>query len=437
MKKVITYGTFDMLHYGHIKLLERAKELGDYLIVAVTSDYYDKTRGKINNQQSLTERIANVKKTGLADLIIIEEYEGQKIDDIKKYNIDIFTVGSDWEGKFDYLNEYCSVIYLPRTKGISSTEIRSKKRSITMGLIGNDLNYLKKYKEEDKYVNGIEIIGLCTNELEEFPSTLKKLKIINSNYKELMNKVDSVFIKTEIKNHYKYIKYALENKKHVLVESPIALTKKECKELFSIAKKNKCILMESIRTAYSTAYERLLLLIKCGKIGKVLSVDAVCTSLKDCDNRKSLYEWGPNALLPVLQILGTKYNKKDIISYTSKGDAFTRINFLYDNACASITVAEGAKSEGHLIITGTQGYIYVPSPWWKTDYFEIRYENQNDNKRYFYQLDGEGIRYELVAFCTNIANNTNKTIYITKEISEEICSIIDSFNNRKNFYNLI
>ena len=89
MVKVITYGTYDMLHYGHIRLLERAKALGDYLIVGVTSDDYDKTRGKINNQQSLTERVESIRATGLADQIVVEEYEGQKIDDIRKYNIDI------------------------------------------------------------------------------------------------------------------------------------------------------------------------------------------------------------------------------------------------------------------------------------------------------------------------------------------------------------
>ena len=135
MKKVITYGTFDLLHYGHQRLLERAKELGDYLVVGITSDDYDKTRGKINVQQSLSERIAAVRKTGLADKIIVEEYEGQKIDDIKKYGIDIFTVGSDWVGKFDYLNAYCKVIYLERTKGISSSEIRQKDRNLTMGIV--------------------------------------------------------------------------------------------------------------------------------------------------------------------------------------------------------------------------------------------------------------------------------------------------------------
>ena len=129
MTKVITYGTYDLLHYGHIKLLERAKALGDYLIVGVTADDFDRTRGKINVQQSLIERVEAVRQTGLADKIIVEEYEGQKIDDIKRFGVDIFTVGSDWFGKFDYLNEFCKVVYLDRTQGVSSTELRSKQNN--------------------------------------------------------------------------------------------------------------------------------------------------------------------------------------------------------------------------------------------------------------------------------------------------------------------
>ena len=90
MVKVITYGSYDLLHYGHIRLLERAKALGDYLIVGVTSDDFDKKRGKINTQQPLMERVEAIRKTGIADEIIIEEYEGQKIDDILRFGVDIF-----------------------------------------------------------------------------------------------------------------------------------------------------------------------------------------------------------------------------------------------------------------------------------------------------------------------------------------------------------
>ena len=103
MKKVITYGTFDLLHNGHINILKRAKAMGDYLVVGVTSEDYDYNRGKLNVAQSLMERIENVKKTGYADEIIVEEYFGQKVADIQKYNIDTFVIGSDWLVKFYYL----------------------------------------------------------------------------------------------------------------------------------------------------------------------------------------------------------------------------------------------------------------------------------------------------------------------------------------------
>lgn len=119
MTKVITYGTFDLLHQGHINLLRRAKELGDYLIVGVTSDSFDKGRGKLNVRNNVLERVEAVNETGYADEIIIEDYLGQKIDDIQKYDVDIFAIGSDWEGLFDYLKEFCNVVYLPRTEGIS------------------------------------------------------------------------------------------------------------------------------------------------------------------------------------------------------------------------------------------------------------------------------------------------------------------------------
>ena len=157
MKRVITYGTFDLLHQGHINILKRAKALGDYLIVGVTSENYDTTRGKLNVAQSLVERIENVQKTGLADEIIVEEYMGQKISDIKKYKIDIFVIGSDWQNKFDYLKPFCDVVYLPRTKGVSSTELRNEQNKILrLGIVGNG-RIAKRFIKESKFVSGVDV----------------------------------------------------------------------------------------------------------------------------------------------------------------------------------------------------------------------------------------------------------------------------------------
>ena len=205
MTKVITYGSFDMIHYGHIRLLERAKALGDYLIVGITSDDYDKTRGKINLQQSLTERIEGVRSTGLADQIVVEEYEGQKIDDIKRYDVDIFTVGSDWEGKFDYLKEFCEVVYLPRTEGVSSSDIRSEARGLRIGFIGeNEGRILKKYCSECKFVNGAEVSGVCTTDAEVHKEH-SDVEFIDS-YAELLEKSDAVYIISNPEKHYEQIK---------------------------------------------------------------------------------------------------------------------------------------------------------------------------------------------------------------------------------------
>lgn len=434
MIKVITYGTFDLLHQGHINLLEEAKKLGDYLIVGVTSDDFDKQRGKIDVKQTLIERLENVKSTGLADEIIVEEYEGQKIDDIKRYGANIFTVGSDWEGKFDYLKDYCDVIYLPRTKGISSSDIRISQCVVNMGIVGDSYEYLSKFQKESCYVNGIRIIGVCTNDISKMSKEMRKLPIITNNYDVLLENVDAVYIKSEHIKHYAQIKKALKLGKSVLCESPVTLSEKQCCELFELAEKNNCILMEGIRTAYATAYERLLLLLRTGKIGEILSINSVCTSMKQKEHLKvnSLYDWGSNALLPVFQIFGVNYIKRNIITKYYKNetnDIFTKIDFLYPNSVASITVAEGAKSEGELVISGTKGYIYVPSPWWKTDYFEVRYENQTENKRYFYQLDGEGIRHELVAFYQSILKQKNDG-YIDPKVTKAVCKIMEEFKNK-------
>ncbi len=445
MVKVITYGTYDLLHYGHIRLLENAKKLGDYLIVGVTAEDFDKARGKINVQQSLMERMEAVRETGLADEIIIEEYEGQKIDDIKRYDIDIFTVGSDWVGKFDYLNEYCRVVYLDRTEGISSSDIRDQRRRLTLGLVG-DSGFLNKIAAESNYVDGICLGGICTRRMDNMSDALHGLPLITDDFEKLLENVDAIYIKSHPSESYAQIKRALECGKHVLCESPVAYSRSECRELMEEAGKRKQVLMEAVKTAYATAYLRMMLLVKSGIIGKVVSVDSVCTSLQDLDkvtpeeleNRlSSFYDWGPTALLPVFQILGTSYTGKHIYAHyldeEKKYDDFVKMDFSYPDAVASIKVGDGVKSEGELVVTGTRGYVYVPAPWWKTDYFEVRYENPAENKRYFYPLEGEGIRYELVAF-TRAINRGRSDANISHIVTEAISGVMENLMKKEKIY---
>ena len=439
MVTVITYGTYDLLHYGHIRLLERAKALGDYLIVGVTADDFDRQRGKINVQQTLEERVAAVKATGIADKVIIEEYEGQKIDDIKRYDVDIFAVGSDWKGYFDYLQEYCKVVYLPRTEGISSSAIRSQEHSVRIGMVGYSA-FLNKVYNESQFVNAVDVTALCSSDFSKLEQVRQNVLFSTSDYAQLLDKVDAVYIHSHPDLHAKQIQQALEAGKHVLYESPMVKEKEQYTELTALARQRNLILMEGIRTAYMLAYSRLLLLVKSGKIGRVVSVDATCTSLSMYENygphsKKwgSMEDWGPTALLPVFQILGTDYTDVNFFTLNDPADdgidAFTKVNITYPEATATIKAGTGVKSEGELIISGTKGYIYVPAPWWKTDYFEVRYEHPENNRRQFYQLEGDGIRYELVEFAHAIQKG-NGEFYISRDVSRAIVDMMERFKKR-------
>lgn len=444
MVKVITYGTFDLFHEGHYKLLERAKALGDYLIVGVTTEDYDRQRGKLNVVDSLMTRIENVRKTGFADEIIIEESQGQKFRDIQKYQIDIFTVGSDWVGQFDYLNDYCKVVYLDRTKDISSTMLRTKNKHIQrIGIIGTG-RIANRFIPEVKHVSGITAQGVYNPNYDSALKFAEKWQInAYKDFDEFLNEVDSIYIASPHGTHYDYIKTALEHGKHIICEKPMVLEKAQSEELFAYAKEHSLVLFEGIKTAYCPGFARLIGLACSGAIGSVKNIEACFTKLENPESREltdvkyggSFTELGSYTLLPIIKIFGTEYENIRFESIKDeKGvDIFTKAYFRYPNGLATATCGLGVKSEGQLIISGTKGYILVEAPWWKTEYFEIRRENSKDNEKYFDRFLGDGLRYEISVFLSMINGNRKNEFMLTSNESIAISEIMEYFLKNRIF----
>lgn len=438
MKKVITYGTFDLLHEGHYRLLERAKALGDYLIVGVTSEAYDKARGKLNVIDSLAIRIENVRKTGFADEIIVEESPGQKVQDVKKYKIDIFTVGSDWTGAFDYMKDYCQVVYLERTKNISSTMLRvQNKRIQRIGIIGTG-RIAGRFIPEAKLVSGISAQGVYNPHRESAERFAQKWEI--ECYEEIEDfyaAVDAVYVASPHETHYAYIKSALEHGKHVLCEKPMVLKKEQAEEVFSYAREHKLILFEGIKTAYCPGFNKLLGVACSGTIGNIRNVEVCFTKLEDPKHRElrdmayggSLTELGSYVMLPIFKLLGEKYEdiRFDVIRGENGLDLFTKISLCYPNGIATATCGLGVKSEGRLLIAGTKGYVIAEAPWWKTSYFEVHYENPLEVEKYSERFLGDGLRYEISDFLSMINGRNSSEFKLTRSESVALAGMMEHF----------
>ena len=375
-----------------------------------------------------------VRKTGLADEIIVEEYEGQKIDDIQRYGIDIFTVGSDWRGKFDYLSRYCKVVYLERTLGVSSTELRSEG-TLRLGLAG-DVSFMPKYLAEASYVNGLVVTGACVGDIDACAPELTGLPDLTTDYESLLSVVDAVYIATDSRTRSENVEKALSAGVHVLCESPVSLDVGTRDSLFLLAREKGIVLMEAIRPASCTAFKRLCRIVEGGAIGDVLAIDSTCTSTHDFSQGLSpsatwgsIYEWAPTALLPALSLFGANSFEARFVSRLDSNkhiDLFSRIYLTFDKFVATCTLARGAKSEGSLVITGTKGCAYVPAPWWKTDYFELRFEDASENRRFFWQLDGQGIRGQLVTFTRLIAGIADVPP-VSEEVSRAITKVLELY----------
>ena len=446
MKKVITYGTYDLLHQGHINLLRRAKALGDYLIVGVTTDNFDLERGKMNTCNNVMERIEAVKATGYADQIIIEEYKGQKIDDIQRYGVNIFAIGSDWKGHFDYLKEYCEVVYLPRTQGISSTQLRQERPIVQIGIIGTG-SIASRFVPEVENVNSALITVAYNPNQDENNAFCKKndISVAAQSLDDLYKECDAVYIASPHYTHYEYAKSALMAGKHVLCETPFVFSRAQAEELYQIAEEMNLVLMVALKTAYTPAFGHLFSLLKSRVIGDIVEVNASVTTLTDESSEKldskrfggSMSENACFPLLPIFKFLGMEYRNINFYSKMKNDvDLFTKAVFRYDHAVASFQVGLGVKTEGSMTIAGTKGYVYVPAPWWKTDYFEVRYEDQNQNKKYFYPFVGEGLRYEIKDFVASILSNGSHFSRISKAENIKMAEVQELYIKENNLFKL-
>lgn len=433
MKKVITYGTFDLFHKGHYNILKRAKDHGDYLVVGVTGENYDIGRGKLNVHDTLATRIENVKKTGLADEIIVEEYLGQKIDDIIKYDIDAFVIGDDWVGKFDHLSKYCEMIYLERTKGISSTQIRQETFDhYDIGIVC-DIADDNRIIEEAKLLSGFEVKNVYFDDETISEDFQKKYDVENvcGTFDELLDSSDIIYLRCCLEKRKDYITKAMNAKKHVVYDPPATIDPDELEELFRLAQENNVILMQNIKMVHIYIFNQLLWMTQAGLIGDLLSFN--CSISKMDEGRSNLfYDLSVFCLLPMLKIMGQDYVKSDF-KVTKNEDVieFASMYFDYPKGISVINVGNNIRVNNQLEIIGTEGTIRMEGDWWKSKRFEIHTPGLRDVQVFSTNFDGDGFKYLIKELSRMLATNRINTKTILNDESLMMVEIFKEISEKK------
>lgn len=432
MKKVITYGTFDLFHEGHYNILKRAKALGDYLIVGVTSESYDIERGKLNVRDSLLKRIENVRRTGFADEIIIEEYQGQKLSDIIKYKVDLLVLGSDWRGKFDYLKNYCDVVYLERTKNISSTKLRSEGTIFSVGIVTDDTED-NGMVMESKFVSGLHVESVYSEDIfvaREFCDRYE-LDSYGTDYERFLGGLDIIYIKSAQKNRADYIRRALERGKYVISDTPMTLNPEEMEELFALAREHRVVLVEKLTLVYLRAFTQLVWLTHGALVGDVVAVKCA-VSQDDFEGGKNFNETVSQALCACIKLLGKDYLEVNTNAVKCSDGEFIydMITVKYPRALATIEIGTTVDVENELVIIGSKGRITVPNDWWNTGYFEAKVEGQEFLKRYSFNFEGNGLRYLLQELMIMIRDRRTECTRFFYEESETLAELLKTIDQR-------
>lgn len=439
MKTVITYGTFDLFHQGHYNILKRAKELGDYLIVGVTGETYDAERGKLSVQDSLAIRIENVRKTGFADKIIVEEYLGQKIPDIMKYHVDIFAIGSDWKGKFDHIGKYCQIVYLERTKDISSTLLREQKLSIYKLGIVSDIVDDGDVIREAQCVSGIHVESVYSHDENVAQSFAQKYELNSSytNYHEFLNSVDIVCIKVPKTERKKYITEAIDSGVHVICNVPYTMDVDEEQDIIRRASEKGVIFFSNVSTIYQHAFGQLLWMARGNLIGDLVSIRCSLSANQfDDDGKASFIDYLYYAVCAIVKVMGTDYQRINakIVRGEQNNASYGMLTFYYDNSVANAEISMDMDTECGMRIIGTRGEMFVPDDWWRVGYFMLKNKKDERPKRYSSNFEGNGFRYLVQAMLNDIRTGNSEFTLITPKEYKAITSILDEINRDEQLF---
>ena len=398
MTTVITYGTFDLLHEGHVNILRRAKALGDRLIVGVTSDDYDRYRGKLNVRQSLAERIAAVRDTGYADKIIIEEYDGQKIEDIKKHRVDIITLGSDWTGKLDFLNRYCKVVYLPRTEHISSTLLRTGGKIFNVGIFC-DVPFTEDDLDELKFVAGIDFNCLYTPDgIASDLAAKRSIRDCSGDLAAFAANCDVVYANWCHSNAFAMLQTLIAHGRHVLTPHACGLSSAEMAQLSALARERGVSLRLASPLTNLTSYTRLKNIAMSGTVGRIARIDVALSLPGDnLDLPALLRRMAPVCLRPITDVLGFQLCAHKVQCYTSAKGILVLGELETAEGVAGLRIAQGIPVEGRMVLQGDSGFIKVPAPWWDMDYFEL-HNGTGHVRKFSWPSSGRAVRYQLGDF---------------------------------------
>ncbi len=344
---------------------------------------------------------------------------------------------------------------------------------IKLGIIGTG-KIAKRAVEELAFVPGVQISSVYNpnithgHEFAAWAATKMEKKILTQedssdvypsqevratlSLDELATRCSVVYIATPHGTHFEYVKRMLEIGRHVICEKPMCFSLDQANELYSLAKMNDLVLMEAIKTAYCPGFQKIQEVVRSGVIGEIKDVEATFTRLtplgcREFDDRKyggAFTEFGTYTMLPIFRFLGTDY--KDVtfrsIPAATEVDGYTKTEFFYGTkAFASSRTGLTVKKEGQLVISGTLGYILVPSPWWCTKYFEVRYEDPTKIDKYLCEFEGDGLRYEfkeMVQRVNEVSDSEKWPIsdlrrqYFIKE-EEEIKIRAQTFQKFRNF----